>query len=74
MVRAGELDAIRVVQTEYPQDWPGAPPEETGQQQAASRTDPARAEGTCGHARHGYLCEARRKTRRAPYGRGTECG
>jgi predicted dehydrogenase len=43
MVRAGELGAIRVVQVEYPQDWLSTPLEQTGQKQAAWRTDPARA-------------------------------
>ncbi|MDP6343663.1 MAG: Gfo/Idh/MocA family oxidoreductase [Alphaproteobacteria bacterium] len=43
MVRAGELGAIRVVQAEYPQDWLSERLEETGQKQAAWRTDPARA-------------------------------
>ncbi|WP_333671315.1 Gfo/Idh/MocA family oxidoreductase [Elioraea tepidiphila] len=43
MVRAGELGALRVVQVEYPQDWLSTPLEQTGQKQAAWRTDPARA-------------------------------
>lgn len=42
MVEAGELGAIRVVQVEYPQDWLSTRLEETGQKQAAWRTDPAR--------------------------------
>lgn len=41
MVRAGELGAIRVIQAEYPQDWLATRLEETGQKQAAWRTDPA---------------------------------
>lgn len=43
MVAAGELGDIRVVQVEYPQDWLSTRLEETGQKQAAWRTDPARA-------------------------------
>jgi predicted dehydrogenase len=43
MVRADELGAIRVAQVEYPQDWLSTPLEQTGQKQAAWRTDPARA-------------------------------
>jgi len=43
MVAAGELGDIRVVQVEYPQDWLSEPLEETGQKQAAWRTDPARS-------------------------------
>jgi predicted dehydrogenase len=43
MVAAGELGAIRIVQVEYPQDWLSTRLEETGQKQAAWRTDPARA-------------------------------
>ena len=43
MVAAGELGAIRVVQAEYPQDWLTTRLEETGQKQAAWRTDPARS-------------------------------
>ncbi len=42
MVQAGELGEIRVVQVEYAQDWLATPLEETGQKQAAWRTDPAR--------------------------------
>ncbi|HYZ26005.1 MAG TPA: Gfo/Idh/MocA family oxidoreductase [Geminicoccaceae bacterium] len=42
-VRAGELGAIRVVQVEYPQDWLTTKLEDTGQKQAAWRTDPARS-------------------------------
>jgi predicted dehydrogenase len=43
MIEAGELGAIRVVQVEYPQDWLSTRLEETGQKQAAWRTDPAQA-------------------------------
>ncbi|USX17347.1 Gfo/Idh/MocA family oxidoreductase [Oxalobacteraceae bacterium OTU3CAMAD1] len=45
MVREGVLGTIRVVQVEYAQDWLAAPLEQTGQKQAAWRTDPARAGG-----------------------------
>jgi predicted dehydrogenase len=40
MVRSGELGEIRLVQMEYPQDWLAEPIEQTGQKQAAWRTDP----------------------------------
>ena len=40
MVRAGELGEIRLVQVEYVQDWLTEPVEQTGQKQAAWRTDP----------------------------------
>ena len=43
MVEAGELGTIRVVQAEYPQDWLTTKLEDTGQKQAAWRTDPAQA-------------------------------
>ena len=43
MVAAGDLGKVRVVQVEYPQDWLTTRLEETGQKQAAWRTDPARA-------------------------------
>jgi predicted dehydrogenase len=43
MVAAGELGVVRVVQVEYPQDWLTTRLEETGQKQAAWRTDPARS-------------------------------
>ena len=43
MVAAGELGEIRVVQIEYAQDWLTERLEETGQKQAAWRTDPAQA-------------------------------
>ena len=40
MIAAGELGEIRLVQAEYPQDWLAEPIEQTGQKQAAWRTDP----------------------------------
>ena len=43
MVASGALGRIRVVQVEYPQDWLSTRLEETGQKQAAWRTDPAQA-------------------------------
>jgi predicted dehydrogenase len=43
MVAAGEIGDLRVVQVEYPQDWLSTRLEETGQKQAAWRTDPARS-------------------------------
>ena len=43
MVEAGELGRIRVVQIEYPQDWLTTRLEESGQKQAAWRTDPAQS-------------------------------
>jgi predicted dehydrogenase len=43
MVAAGELGEIRLVQAEYPQDWLTEKIEDTGQKQAAWRTDPARS-------------------------------
>jgi predicted dehydrogenase len=43
MVKAGALGAIRVVQVEYAQDWLATRIEETGQKQAAWRTDPAKS-------------------------------
>jgi predicted dehydrogenase len=42
MVAAGELGDIRVVQSEYPQDWLTNPIERQGQKQASWRTDPTR--------------------------------
>jgi predicted dehydrogenase len=39
----GALGTIRVVQVEYPQDWLATALEETGQKQAAWRTDPVQA-------------------------------
>jgi predicted dehydrogenase len=44
-VQAGELGQIRVVQVEYPQDWLSTRLEESGQKQAAWRTDPAQSGG-----------------------------
>jgi predicted dehydrogenase len=43
MVEAGELGHIRLIQAEYVQDWLTTPLEQTGQKQAAWRTDPARS-------------------------------
>ena len=43
MVASGALGSIRVVQVEYPQDWLTTALEQTGQKQAAWRTDPARS-------------------------------
>ena len=43
MVAAGEIGAVRVVQVEYPQDWLATRLEDTGNQQAAWRVDPAQA-------------------------------
>ncbi len=43
MVANGELGDIRVVQVEYPQDWLATKLEDSGQKQAAWRTDPARS-------------------------------
>jgi predicted dehydrogenase len=43
MIAAGELGKIRIVQVEYAQDWLTTPLEETGQKQAAWRTDPAQS-------------------------------
>jgi len=43
MVAAGELGDIRVVQAEYPQGWLATRLEESGQKQAAWRTDPAQS-------------------------------
>lgn len=40
MVKNGDLGEIRLVQMEYPQDWLAEPIEQTGQKQAAWRTDP----------------------------------
>lgn len=41
MIAAGRLGDIRVIQVEYAQDWLALPLEESGQKQAAWRTDPA---------------------------------
>lgn len=43
MVRSGTLGEVRVVQVEYPQDWLSEKLEDTGQKQAAWRTDPSRS-------------------------------
>ncbi len=43
MVADGMLGALRVVQVEYPQDWLTDALEQSGQKQAAWRTDPARS-------------------------------
>jgi predicted dehydrogenase len=43
MITDGELGKIRVVQVEYAQDWLATPLEQTGQKQAAWRTDPAQS-------------------------------
>jgi predicted dehydrogenase len=43
MVAEGAIGAVRVVQVEYPQEWLTTRLEETGQKQAAWRTDPARS-------------------------------
>ncbi len=43
MVEASELGDIRLVQVEYPQDWLTEKLEDSGQKQAAWRTDPARS-------------------------------
>lgn len=40
MIRAGELGDIRLIQVEYVQDWLSEPLEQSGQKQAAWRTDP----------------------------------
>jgi predicted dehydrogenase len=43
MIANGDLGEIRVVQVEYAQDWLAEPVEQTGQKQAAWRTDPERS-------------------------------
>lgn len=43
MVQEGRLGEIRVVQVEYPQDWLTEKLEDTGQKQAAWRSDPAQS-------------------------------
>ncbi|MDH5398853.1 MAG: Gfo/Idh/MocA family oxidoreductase [Cyclobacteriaceae bacterium] len=43
MIKAGELGKIRKVVVEYPQGWLSTPLEQTGQQQAAWRTDPKKS-------------------------------
>lgn len=43
MVAEGQLGKLRIVQVEYAQDWLATPLENTGQKQAAWRTDPAQS-------------------------------
>ena len=43
MVQKGVLGTIRLVHAEYPQDWLTEPLEQTGQKQAAWRTDPTKS-------------------------------
>ncbi|NLS15056.1 Gfo/Idh/MocA family oxidoreductase [Rhizobium sp. P40RR-XXII] len=43
MIENGELGDIRIVQTEYPQDWLTENIEQSGQKQAAWRTDPSQS-------------------------------
>jgi predicted dehydrogenase len=43
LVAAGELGDVRIVQVEYAQDWLAQPLEDSGQKQAAWRTDPVLA-------------------------------
>jgi predicted dehydrogenase len=43
MIASGELGKLRLVQVEYAQDWLTTPLENTGQKQAAWRTDPAQS-------------------------------
>ncbi len=43
MVQNGDIGAVRLVQMEYPQDWLTENIEQSGQKQAAWRTDPARS-------------------------------
>ena len=43
MIADGLLGKIRIVQVEYAQDWLATPLEQTGQKQAAWRTDPAQS-------------------------------
>ncbi len=43
MVAGGAIGAVRVVQVEYPQEWLTTALEESGQKQAAWRTDPGRS-------------------------------
>ena len=43
MVKSGALGAVRVIQAEYPQEWLTTKLEDTGQKQAAWRTDPERS-------------------------------
>jgi len=43
MIAAGKIGEVRFVNGEYPQEWLATPLEDTGQKQAAWRTDPALA-------------------------------
>lgn len=43
MIAEGQLGKLRLVQVEYAQDWLATPLEQTGQKQAAWRTDPAKS-------------------------------
>lgn len=43
MIQAGDIGATRVVQVEYAQDWLAEPLEDTGNKQAAWRTDPTKS-------------------------------
>jgi predicted dehydrogenase len=43
LVRSGKLGDVRLVHVEYAQDWLAEPVEQTGQKQAAWRTDPKRS-------------------------------
>ncbi len=43
MVRNGELGKLRVIQAEYPQGWLATKVEDSGQKQAAWRTDPTKS-------------------------------
>jgi predicted dehydrogenase len=45
MVRQGQLGELRNVQVQYAQDWLAEPIEQSGQKQAAWRTDPAQSGG-----------------------------
>jgi predicted dehydrogenase len=43
MIAAGDLGELRLIQVEYVQDWLAEPIEQTGQKQAAWRTDPGQS-------------------------------
>lgn len=45
MIENGDIGAVRLVQMEYPQDWLTENIEQSGQKQAAWRTDPAKSGG-----------------------------
>ena len=45
LIQKGDLGAIRVIQTEYPQDWLTTKAEDSGLKQAEWRTDPKRSGG-----------------------------